>query len=170
MTEIDKSSLLKALNYSFKKFLEKDVILINNHNYEPTISGRFAMYLRECFIGLEQQNIFVDVEYNKYGFADKKRHIQDDINSGNIRPDIILHERCSQNNNLIYCEIKINAVKNNIDREKVKEQVKDKKYKFGLFVNKMNEKQIDFQIYVNNNWVEYFYILKTNEIVELTNE
>ena len=152
----------------FKNLLEKDLDLIKNCNYEPTISGRIAMYFRECFVDLEKENIFVDVEYDKFGLNDKKRSIQSNGNSNNIRPDILIHERTTQNKNLLYCEIKKDVCENASDKNKVKEQVDDKNYKFGLFINKIKEENIDFQIYTNSIWNKYSF--KNDEILEITNE
>ena len=152
----------------YKNLLEKDLELIKNCNYEPTISGRIAMYFRACLITLEYQNIFVDVEYDKFGLNDKKRFIQSNIDSNKIRPDIIIHERTTQNKNLMYCEIKKDVSEKSFDRNKVKEQVDDKNYKFGLFINKIKIEKINFQIYTNRAW--HKYIFENNEITEITNE
>ena len=99
---------------------------------------------------------------------DKKRSIQSNGNSNNIRPDILIHERTTQNKNLLYCEIKKNVCENASDKNKVKEQVDDKNYKFGLFINKIKEEKIDFQIYTNSIWNKYSF--KNDEILEITNE
>ncbi len=152
----------------FDNLLKKDSELIKNCNYEPTISGRIAMYFRNCLLDLEAENIFVDVEYNKFGLNDKKRFSQLDIDSNNIRPDIIIHERTTQDKNVMYCEVKKDAAENSYDKVKVAEQVDDKNYKFGLFINKIKLRKINFQIYTNNSW--HKYIFENSEITENSNE
>lgn len=155
--------------YVFQKFLTNDCVLVKNKNYEPTISGRMAIYFRDVLGHLEKQNIFVDVEYNKFDVADKKRYIQSDETTKNIRPDIIIHKRTKQTNNLLYCELKKRAQRNGSDKQKVEEQVKDKNYKFGLYINKINAiaETIEFQIYHENRWNYYTYKLSNNSIEEI---
>lgn len=166
--EYNLEKFLDNCKYIFNSFLNNDYILIKNKNYEPTISGKIAMYFRDCLLDLETQNIFVDVEYDKFGLNDKKRFIQLDIDSNNIRPDIIIHERTTQDKNIMYCEVKKDAAENSYDKVKVAEQVDDKNYKFGLFINKIKLRKINFQIYINNAW--HKYIFENSEIMEITNE
>lgn len=158
--------------YVFKNFLENDFQLIKNKNYEPTVSGRMAMYFREKLQCLESMKIFIDVEYNKYENYEKLRDnnlLKSSTNKG-IRPDIIIHQRNKQNNNLLFCELKKNASRNGKDKDKIEEQVKNKNYKYGLYINRIKEKEIQFQIYTNKQWKEFVYKLEKNLIVEITNE
>jgi len=163
---------LENCKFVFNNFLKNDYLLIENKNYEPTVSGRMAMYFRDKFSYLEIKNIFVDVEYNKYEYDEKseyRRKIKGEKNKP-IRPDVIIHERAKQKNNLLYCELKKNASRNGKDKNKVEEQVKDKKYTFGLYINRIKEKEIQFQIFNNNVWRLYIYFLDDNSIKEITNE
>lgn len=156
----------------FNSFLKNDYLLIKNKNYEPTVSGRMAMYFRDKLSYLETQNIFVDVEYNKYEYDEKLARSEENESPDNkpIRPDIIIHERTKQENNLLYCELKKNASRNGKDKYKVEEQVEDKKYTFGLYINRIKETEIQFQIFNNSIWHYYTYYLSNNSIQEITNE
>lgn len=158
----------ETCKYVFQKFLTNDCVLIKNKNYEPTISGRMAMYFRDVLGCLEKQDIFVDVEYNKFSVEDKKEYIQSNGKTRNIRPDIIIHERTKQTNNLLYCELKKRAKRDGSDKQKVQEQVNDKNYKFGLYINKINAiaETIEFQIYHKKRWNYYTYKLSNNSIEE----
>lgn len=161
--------LLENCKFVFNNFLKNDYLLIKNKNYEPTVSGRMAMYFRDKLSYLEKKNVFVDVEYNKYKYDEKSEHCRKIKGKKNkpIRPDIIIHERVKQENNLLYCELKKNASRNGKDKNKVEEQVKDKKYTFGLYINRIKEKEIQFQIFNNNVWCLYIYFLDDNSIKEI---
>ena len=163
---------LENCKFVFNNFLKNDYLLIENKNYEPTVSGRMAMYFRDRLDYLEKKNLFVDVEYNKYGQNKKLARCEQNECSYNkpIRPDIIIHERTKQEKNLLYCELKKNASRNSEDKNKVEEQVKDKKYTFGLYINRIKEKEIQFQVFNNNVWRLYIYFLDDNSIKEITNE
>lgn len=164
--------LTDICRYVFKNFLEKDFKLIKNRNYEPTVSGRMAMYFREKLQNLETQRIFIDVEYNKYKNNEKLQNNNLSKSSTNkaIRPDIIIHQRNTEQANLIYCELKKSASRNGKDKNKVEDQVKSKNYKFGLYINKIKESEIQFQIYTSNIWFQYSYMIKNNEVMEITHE
>ena len=163
---------LENCKYVFNSFLKNDYLLIKNKNYEPTVSGRMAMYFRDKLSCLETQSIFVDVEYNKYEYNEKLEYCKKINGEKNrpIRPDLIIHERTKQENNLLYCELKKNASRNGKDKNKVEEQVEDKKYTFGLYINRIKETEIHFQIFNNSIWHYYTYYLINNSIQEITNE
>lgn len=157
--------LLKILKVIFKNFLINDYQLIEMQNYELSFSGRLAIYFRDGFLNLEKENILVDIEYNKYDNGDKKRYVQNDNNTPCIRPDILLHERTTQDNNIIYCEIKKKDSEAGSDKRKVEEQVKDKKYIYGIYIYKFKKEKISFEIFHSNTWINYNYDLNENEII-----
>ena len=147
MGMIDKDYLLKLLQHAFTNLIKLDTFVINNKAHEQCISGRLAMYFRECLIKLENQNIRVDVEYNRDKNDPKcqDQTITHDNNNPYIRPDILIHERGTNNNNILYCEIKKNS---NSDKDKVKNQVYgNRQYDYGIDIFEINLKTIKFLLF-----------------------
>lgn len=97
--------------------------------HERTLSSRLAMYLQEYFSDYK-----VDCEYNRH-INDVKR-IGKDI----IYPDIIIHNRKSDANNLIWIEVKKSTSKDaekKLDRGKLKKATLvngEYKYRYGVFI------------------------------------
>jgi hypothetical protein len=107
--------------------------LLERENNEVTISCKLAQYLFLKFPGYH-----VDCEYNRH-FKDIKR-----INIGNIRkiikPDIIIHKRDIDKNNLVYIEIKTDH--NDESREEDYKRIKastdlkgEYRYSLGIFID-----------------------------------
>jgi hypothetical protein len=123
----------------------EDSDLFKRGNYEVTISTKLAQYL---FI--EFKNFDVDCEYNKHVDGEK---YSTELNK-NIRPDIIIHERGNDSNNLLCIEIKKeNKSKKRGDKDfsKLKSLTKqDGKYKYQLGV------YINFTIDKNKLEIKYF--------------
>jgi hypothetical protein len=123
--------IIRRLQHCLSKLYSDDYDLIERHNYEVTISAKIAQYLF-----LEFKEYDVDCEYNK--------HLDDDKHSSelnkNIRPDIVIHQRGTDDNNLVCIEIK--KFKNNSDRSidinKVRTLSKldgEYHYKLGVFLD-----------------------------------
>lgn len=144
-----KSKVEKAI----KMFFKHDSFLVENNINERSITHKLAEYL-----GLEFSEYHVDCEYNrminrtlKEGENDKK-YIKktlkldiddiksDDIKAKTVYPDIIIHDRKSDENNLLVIEVKKEAGVDkceenmNFDIKKIKAYVKELKYKSGLFM------------------------------------
>jgi hypothetical protein len=86
--------------------------IIRNDINERTITHKLAEYLQKYF----QPPISVDVEYNRNIELGKRKpkHYQDKIGM----PDIIIHKRLHNDNNLLIIEIKKHNNNNKADREK----------------------------------------------------
>jgi hypothetical protein len=113
------------------KIYENDYALFERNNYEVTISCKLAQYL---FV--EFKKFDVDCEYNKH--IDQEKY-NSELNQ-NIRPDIIIHKRGTDEDNLVYIEIKTdhNRELRTFDYEKIKSMTKqdgEYKYSLGLFVD-----------------------------------
>lgn len=125
MTNKDtKNHIRKAL----EKFIENDrEYLYGVGIYELTISHRIAVYLEDLF---PKWNI--DCEYNKHLKGTKKN-----INGNNIRPDIIIHKR-GTNENSVIIEVKksgINSKRAKSDIEKLKGCMQNTLgYNLGVFI------------------------------------
>lgn len=137
--EIIKRRIMHCINLIY----ENDSDLFRRGNYEVSISAKLAQYLF-----LEFKELDVDCEYDKHINNEKRVKNLD----SNIRPDIVIHKRGSDNN-LVYIEIKKeqNKTNRNIDFKKIIEMTKrtgEYKYKLGVF--------IDFYKNKNKTIVKYF--------------
>lgn len=151
MNEDDR--LLKIVNDTLDILYEKENYLFINDLSERNMVFHFAFYFIEQLKNTEYENLSVDCEYNRNklderGFKeiiyDKKRH--------RIFPDLILHKRGFNDNNILAIEFK---KANNSDRNGFKSDyyklmaLTDKngefKYHLGLFIvlgNKRNNVKI----------------------------
>jgi len=118
--------ILHLLEYSLKNLIENDNELIDRNLKEESINHKLAMYL-EKYITESKINILesfpklsVDIEYNKnnekckYAINSNKRMI----------PDILIHERKTNDNNLVAIECKKIHL-NKEDKEKLKNYKKE---------------------------------------------
>jgi hypothetical protein len=117
---------------------------------ERTLSSRLAIYLQEAF-----KDYNVDCEYN--------RHINDikNINGKKIYPDIIIHKRKNDDDNLVWIEVKkedSDTVQMNEDRERlnfVTSSNEQYKYKLGVFIIfSQNKRDLVIEYYVNGQKLE----------------
>ena len=106
---MDKKSIKTLIERALKELIGRDIDLIHRKVREECINHRLACYLEQFLseykCGIEYS---VDLEYNKT--------IDENKNIKAIRPDIIIHERETNANNLIVFEIK----KNYTDRHDLK--------------------------------------------------
>lgn len=124
-----KDKLLRAL----KTLFQKDYSLIQRDCNERSVSFRLGIYLNNIF---EQEGYDVDCEYNRNKY-DKKQLGNGESNY----PDIIVHKRGVNENNLLYIEVKKYKAltKNNYETDKRKllgftTSSGDYKYKLGAHV------------------------------------
>ncbi len=125
MMSIKKEAILiKCAIYNFIANDWPELMKLDVH--EVTMAHRIGVYLEEKF---REYNI--DLEYNR-----DKANVKRNMNGSNVRPDIIIHKRNSDNNLCIF-EIKKNSIdskdaKNDI--KKLKNEVKKYNYKLGVFL------------------------------------
>ena len=127
----------KNILHCIEKIYENDSDLFNRNNHEITISCKLAQYL---FI--EFKEFDVDCEYDKH--IDQVKY-NSELNQ-NIRPDIIIHKRGTDEDNLVYIEIKTDHNRDSrmFDIEKIKSVTKQDsefKYRLGLFIDFNREKE-----------------------------
>jgi hypothetical protein len=117
---MDKAQARQLIFDSLKLLIQRDGKIIKKKVKEECINHRLACHLEQLLNRNSDNNIHydVDLEYNK-NRNDPKKIIVDEHNSKAIRPDIIIHERFSHNNNLIAFEIKKNYTDRN-DLQKIK--------------------------------------------------
>ena len=133
--------LMEKVIAALKNFFDKDRQLLTLDANERSISHKLAEHLQKEFTGFN-----VDCEYNRRGknkktlprilFHDIK---EDDQEAKTIFPDILIHKRSIQTNNLLVVEIKKSnsRVSEDTDITKLKAFTDPKekyKYKVGLFI------------------------------------
>lgn len=126
--------------------LKHDVFLLEKNVNERSISHKLAEYLQKQF-----PQYHVDCEYNRMqglrgeGFITKRLELgiegkiaPDDIEAKTVFPDIIIHRRGSNEDNLVVLEIKkerhTNKANSDYDITKLKEFTQQLKYKLGMFL------------------------------------
>lgn len=132
--EETKDKVQKAL----KKLRESDAFLIQANTNERTISHKLAEYRQVEFLPLN-----VDCEYNRHGGEIKRLDVPrdninwDDTEARTVFPDIVIHERGNDKNNLLVIEIKksSNNSGNQFDINKLIAFTREPyNYLFGLFI------------------------------------
>lgn len=150
---ICKEEVIAAFSQALTTLFEKDKELFDFDVQERAIAARLAMYLHEYFSFAETNGLRIDVEYNRDYVDIKRRNLQD--RDGWIAPDIILHQRGSARenfkNDIFYCEIKKNSHSGNDDAAKVKEQMVERKYKYGIDLCRLKFEDVLFDLYLFAN-------------------
>lgn len=149
--------IILKIKQAITRFYKEDKELLNYNTKDPmicerTISFRIGMYLQEIF---EDYN--VDCEYN--------RHIDDikELEENRIYPDIIVHKRKIDENNLVWIEIKKCSSSKKLideDRDRLKKVTDGKlnyKYTYGVLII-LNESfdEIVIEIYDDGKLKEKF--------------
>lgn len=121
------------INHCVDRIYNEDGDLFQRNNYEVTISSKLAQYLF-----LEFPKYDVDCEYNKHINGIKEADINGELRE--IRPDILIHRRGTDKDNLVAIEIKKeqNSASRDPDYSKLKSltlETKDYKYKLGVFID-----------------------------------
>ena len=131
---MDKKSIKTLIERALKELIRRDVGLIHRKVKEECINHRLACYL-ERFLSEYRSEYSVDLEYNKNYNDPKKIIIDENKNIKAIRPDIIIHERETNANNLIVFEIKKNYTDRH-DLKKIKGLLRNPyKYKYGCLIS-----------------------------------
>lgn len=131
-------TIQKKVNSALKKLREQDLHIIKNNSSERSITHMLAIYLKDEF-----STYSVDCEYNRQG--DIIKHLEvprdkinwDDLEAKTVFPDIIIHQRGSDDDNLLVIEVKKSSNQNGgaFDKVKLKAFRKDPfNYKHSLFL------------------------------------
>jgi len=136
---------------------ESGSLLAGNNSNERSIVFRLAIYMREQFAKLEKQGIYIDCEYNRQGEPGNSKMENPDLPHDTqtnkcITPDIVLHKRGNDKNNIIYLEAKRCDCQNGDDAKKVLQQViGTRKYQYGVYIYKLNQKNIELSVYTKDS-------------------
>lgn len=141
-------SIFNRVNSGLRQVRNRDYLLLENRVHEQTLTGKLAHYLQHEF---PDHN--VDIEYNKH-FDHPKLYgyfVEDD----EARPDIIVHQRGSDEENLLVIEVKKRGVESsNDDMDIMKLEGLTKKatrdhhffgYSFGLFIDFIDLNEISLR-------------------------
>ncbi|MBQ9313686.1 MAG: hypothetical protein IJ220_01605 [Clostridia bacterium] len=135
--------IMKIVNSTLDLLYKNEKYLFENDVSERNLVFHFSRYF--CLL-LEKNNKYkeysVDCEYNRNSFNERKyKELIYEKKKHKINPDFILHERGSNNNNILAIEFKKNSNNNNsqINRDywKLKGLTNELgvyKYKLGLFI------------------------------------
>jgi len=131
---MDKMSVKILIEKALKELIRRDIGLIHRKVKEECINHRLACYL-ERLLSEYGGGYSVDLEYDKNYNDPKKIIIDENKNIKAIRPDIIIHERETNDNNLIAFEIKKNYTDKH-DLKKIKELLRNPyNYKYGCLIS-----------------------------------
>lgn len=146
---ISKKEIIDLFSYTINQLYAHDCDLFKNNAQERSLVARLSMYLRDKIITLEENGIYVDVEYNRDGDNLKRPHINDTKNW--IAPDLLIHERGSKEHNyrndIIYCEIKKASTSGQADATKIIKQMNERKYKYGIDLYKLSLYDCQLDLY-----------------------
>lgn len=175
------------LKKSFEKLLENDYALLENYTHEVTISGLLAQYINVFMSNnssIENEN--VDIEYNrmldmndyetqKYiskaiyitSFDVKRKDLHKKIRR-KVRPDIIIHQRETNINNILWLELKLNVDEPEcrFDMQKAWYAISQLQYKLGLSILVDINKQIIVFNWQDLNEVERVEYKIKNKLLE----
>ena len=107
----DRETVLKALSAALNDVVTKDQDLLTLHAHELAVVHRFGVYL-ETYLQpvLMQDRITVDLDYDRHGDLPKLLPPRPDRDGDRrFRPDLIVHRRRVDTQNLLVVEWKKNA-------------------------------------------------------------
>lgn len=167
---LDTHELINEWSIALTMLLENDKKLLESDVQERAIVHRVAVYLRERFLYAEKYGIYIDNEYNREGESNVKKPSNGDGKW--IAPDIILHERGSakygNRNNIFWSEIKKNSGSGGADAKRIIEEIKSRKYTFGIYLYKLSLEKIFLDLYMNDDFSRhgYVYCFETKQLRE----
>ena len=103
--DIAKDKIQSLIESALKELYTKDIPLIESDAHEIAIVVQFFSYFKEK-IKSNYPEYDVDMEYNKKGDDPKKCYNSSENEVYGIRPDLIVHKRKHNCNNLLYLEFK----------------------------------------------------------------
>ena len=147
---MDNEVLINIVNKALDNLYKEDYILIKNNVQEESIVSAFTRYFEKEIetMNLKKKYLSIDNEYNKDILSESGfKEIYYEGKSHNIKPDFILHERGTNNNNILVIEFK------KMSNNDVKGRKSDKykliiltdnklkyKYQLGLFIDLSTER------------------------------
>lgn len=159
MVEINE--LLKLVDKALDKLYENEHELFESDASERNLVFHFSRYFIELFEKYNKEKIYcVDCEYNRNTFNEKMyKELVYEGATHKINPDFILHQRNSNDNNILAIEFK--KYNNRNKKERYKDRLKLKGltdnnavfgYRLGLFIILGREREkAEIEKYINGN-------------------
>jgi hypothetical protein len=148
---INEKEIIQIFSSAIARLYKNDFCLFESGVQERALQFRLGVYLRELFLFAENNGLSIDVEYNRDGEKDAKRPNPEKSVKDWFAPDIILHERGSKifdyRNDIIYCEIKKDSKSGSSDATKIKQQMKIRKYQYGIDLFSLKKDKIELDVY-----------------------
>ena len=129
LEESDEPSVGKAVLCAIEKLFELDQKLLVIDAAERTIASQMARHLRPYF-----ENFDIDVDYNRMGEAPKA--VRYDEKPERVYPDIVVHLRGTNADNMLVIELKKDTNRETKDRDirKLRAYRRELHYRHALFV------------------------------------
>ena len=167
------SYIIDNFSNAIKKLLSESGIDYLFNAQERAIAGRFANILSRI---LEEKNngLYVDIEYNRSGYLTKILCSQcNDFNNCNngkckhwVAPDIIFHQRGTNEHNIFFCEIK-KSDSNTVDKKKIEAAISDLEYCYGIVIYKFTNHCIELMLLDQKNETKYCYDFSKHKLIEV---
>lgn len=135
---MEKEVIIEIISSCLQRLYTEQIELIHISASEVGINSRLAGYLRDY---LEEDYMMVDMEYNRSGpKANTPKPYGDarDERRPNAIPDIIIHQRFVDHNNLLVAECKLRAISKR-DLAKIEALLREYSYQYGLTVQYIPE-------------------------------
>ena len=126
-------TLHKMVNAALDDLYQYDSYLITHNLHEQSITFRFALYLHRRLSESQFSEYNLDLEYNKNG--NDLKIVRSKQNGA--RPDLILHKRGNNENNILIIEFKKYHYRRNDDSQKIKDFMDDRdqfRFRYGAFI------------------------------------
>jgi hypothetical protein len=128
-------SMKEAVDDALRLLFVNDIFLLESDVAERTIAAKLACYLAPHF-----HKHSVDVEYNRHGLDIKRVDLPEAYrgdHAGRIYPDVIVHTRGNDEENLLVIQIKksTNRQSRDYDRAVIEAMKRDFKYRSGLLLD-----------------------------------
>jgi hypothetical protein len=141
---MNEKEVRRVVSDALDAVIEKDSELLEFDVNERSITHRLAMYLQEA-VGDAWD---VDTEYNRIGKEDDvtKRipsGMLPDGSQGRVYPDVIIHQRGVEDENVLIIEAKKSDSSEKDDKQKINAYIEHLNYEQGLFVNFDTGQDID---------------------------
>lgn len=162
---------LKIIENSLQKLVTNDIDLIKRKLKEECINHCFAKYIeQEIKEYCSNISLSVDLEYDK-NYGDSKNMTFSNGQVYSIRPDIIVHQRGSNNVNKIYIECKKPYLTKEDKEKLVQARNHPYNYKFSIGICYLPEKNY-MRLYVanqNSSFTSYKFDKTSKRIQEISN-
>lgn len=157
---VDKDTILPLVKNALCMLYNKDYDLLEMDVHEQTVAHRFAIYLEQIFKNNYDFNLIsFDCEYNRYhsnNISPKRNRNEIECNNeiNLIKPDIIIHQRGTQHNNICVFELK-KSTRSSITKKRDEKKLcimtssqNDFNYKYGFTII-YSPKKLSLTLFIN---------------------